>query len=150
MPRSARIDFPGARHHVMNRGARRANIFLDESCCSNFLSLLGRALERYGIRIHGFAIMPNHFHLMVESIQRNLGEAMKYVTSQYGFFLNRIRVLATLFCYSTLHPLQAGLLGPGEDFLPFFFIDPPGDLRVTESLVRGTVLVHQIGVGPRR
>ena len=88
MPRSARIDFPGAKHHVMNRGARGENVFLDESYCSQFLLLMSRAVERYGIRVHGFAIMPNHFHLMVESVEGNLGEAMKYVTSQYGFFLN--------------------------------------------------------------
>ncbi len=89
MPRTARIDYPGARHHVMNRGARGQQVFLNESYCSQFLLLLGRAVERYGIRIHGFAIMPNHFHLMVESVSGNLGDAMKYVTSQFCYFLNR-------------------------------------------------------------
>ena len=51
--------------------------------------MVGRAAERFNLRIHGFALMPNHFHLMVESIEGNLGEAMKYVTSQYGYFLNQ-------------------------------------------------------------
>lgn len=72
----------------MNRGARGENVFLEESHCSHFLSLTSQAVERYGIRVHGFAIMPNHFHMMVESVEGNLGDAMKYITSQYGYFLN--------------------------------------------------------------
>ncbi|MDJ0766682.1 MAG: hypothetical protein QNJ97_27165, partial [Myxococcota bacterium] len=67
MPRTARIDYPGARHHVMNRGARGQTVFCNVDQCDRFLDLLGQAVSRYRIRVHGFAIMPNHFHLMVES-----------------------------------------------------------------------------------
>lgn len=91
MPRPLRIDFPEARHHVMNRGARRQDIFLDDSCCLAFLDLLGRGVSRYGVRIHGFALMPNHFHLMAESLRGNLSDFMRFVSARYSAFLGQHR-----------------------------------------------------------
>ncbi|MDJ0764898.1 MAG: transposase [Myxococcota bacterium] len=73
----------------MNRGAKGQNVFFNVDQCDRFLDLFGQAVSRYGIRVHGFAIMPNHFHLLVESVEGNLGQAMKYVCFQYGFYLNR-------------------------------------------------------------
>jgi REP element-mobilizing transposase RayT len=88
MPRPPRIDFPGARHHVMNRGARLQEIFFDDNSCAVFLSLVGEAVERYGIRVHGYALMPNHFHLMVESVRGNLSDAMKLISARYVQAMN--------------------------------------------------------------
>jgi len=65
MPRPPRLDFCDARHHVMGRGARRAPIFKVESDCGLFVALLSELPERFDIRVHGFALMPNHYHLMV-------------------------------------------------------------------------------------
>ena len=39
MLRRPRIDFPGAWHHVMHRGARRAPIFKQDAHCQLFLDL---------------------------------------------------------------------------------------------------------------
>ncbi len=54
-----------------------------------FCDLLGETVERYGIRIHGFALMPNHYHLMVESVRGNLSRAMKYLGENYTQTKNR-------------------------------------------------------------
>jgi REP element-mobilizing transposase RayT len=91
MARLPRIDFPEARHHVMNRGARRQDIFLDDGCYSVFLELLGRAVERYGVRVHGFALMSNHFHLMAESVRGNLSGFMQFLSSRYSSYLGEHR-----------------------------------------------------------
>ena len=85
--RPLRLDFPGARHHVMNRGARRENIFHDVDARRLFLGLLGELPGRFGIRLHGFALMPNHFHLMVES-NGHLAAAIQYLTSRYVQVIN--------------------------------------------------------------
>mgnify|MGYP003565961916 CR=1 FL=1 len=62
MPRSLRIDFPGAKHHVMNRGNRRGPVFIDDWCCVAFSDVLDLAVARFEIAIHAYALMPNHFH----------------------------------------------------------------------------------------
>ena len=89
MARHLRIDFPDCRHHVMNRGARRQPIFLDESFCSAFVELVQQAIERYQIRVHGFCLMPNHYHLMVQSVRGNLSAAMKHVGEGYSQVVNK-------------------------------------------------------------
>lgn len=73
----------------MNRGARRATIFLDDECCGRFLTLVGELPDRFGIAVHGFTLMPNHFHLLVESRSARLSQAMAYLQGQYARWLNR-------------------------------------------------------------
>jgi REP element-mobilizing transposase RayT len=73
----------------MNRGARLQDIFYNDDSCAVFLELVGEAVERYEIRVHGYALMPNHFHLMVESVRGNLSDAMKLISSRYSQEINR-------------------------------------------------------------
>jgi len=75
----------------MNRGARRQSVFLDDACCSYFLSLVQDTVERFGIVVLCYALMPNHFHLMVRTPRANLGESMRFLLSRYGYWLNRTR-----------------------------------------------------------
>ena len=58
--RFPRLDFASARHHVMNRGARREPIFLDNESRAVCLSVFSEFPARLGVRVHGFALMPNH------------------------------------------------------------------------------------------
>jgi REP element-mobilizing transposase RayT len=87
MPRRPRIDFAGARHHVFNRGARRQPIFALPADVALLYDLLRELPDRYGLRIHGYALMPNHLHLMVESSGR-LPAAMKRLFGGYASALN--------------------------------------------------------------
>jgi putative transposase len=68
MPRKPRIDFPGAWHHVMHRGARRAPIFRSDDDCLRFLGVVEDAADRFGIEVHAWSLMPNHYHLLVCSV----------------------------------------------------------------------------------
>src|SRR5688572_1964032 len=88
MPRTPRIDFPGVRHHVMNRGARRAPIFVNDLTCGAFLDVLGELPERFGVVVHAYALMPNHFHLLLETPRGNLSRAMKHLEGVYSQRLN--------------------------------------------------------------
>jgi REP element-mobilizing transposase RayT len=130
MARPPRVDFKGARHHVMNRGASRRPIFFNDNTRALFVDLLGELPERYGIAIHGFVLMSNHFHLMVESNGRGLSRALGYLQSQYsrrvnlprgadgslyrGRFQNRLAHLddhwTYLLAYLHLNPVRAGMV----------------------------------------
>jgi putative transposase len=84
-----RLDFPGARHHLMNRGARREPIFLDDDDRRAMLDLLADLPERFGVRVHGYALMPNHDHLMLEPVWGELSRAMRHVNAEFAQRLNR-------------------------------------------------------------
>ncbi len=58
--RFPRLNFASARRCVMNRGDRRDPIFLDDESRALFFGVLSEFSERLGVRVHGFALMPNH------------------------------------------------------------------------------------------
>ncbi len=82
MPRTARLDAPGVLHHVMARGIENKKIFINDQDREDFLARLLQIVQAGSLDIFAWVLMPNHFHLMVESVSGNLGDAMKYVTSQ--------------------------------------------------------------------
>ncbi len=61
MPRKARIDAPGALHHIIVRGIERKYIFRDSQDYYNFLLRLGNVLEDTQTPCFAWALMPNHF-----------------------------------------------------------------------------------------
>jgi len=89
MPRKKRIDYEGAWHHVMHRGARRASIFKLPDDCYGFLELLEEMVGRFGLEIHAYSLMPNHYHLLCRSVMGNLSQAMQYLNSTYTIWLNQ-------------------------------------------------------------
>lgn len=54
MPRQLRIDFPGAIHHVMSRGDRRENIYLDDVDRQDFLKTLAEACQKTDWQVHAW------------------------------------------------------------------------------------------------
>ncbi len=57
MGRSKRIDYPGAWHHVMNRGARRAAVFARPTDCDLFLEVLSEVVERFQLQVHAYSVI---------------------------------------------------------------------------------------------
>src|SRR5262245_38818198 len=72
MPRPLRIEYAGARYHVMSRGDRREAIFHDDADRQEFLRSLGQACLKTGWQVHAYCLMNNHFHLVIETPQPNL------------------------------------------------------------------------------
>jgi REP element-mobilizing transposase RayT len=89
MARKLRVQYPGAIYHVLNRGDRREPIFKDDSDRERFLVTLGEACVKTGWRIHAYCLMPNHFHLVVETPQANLVAGMKWFLGTYTNRFNR-------------------------------------------------------------
>src|ERR1035437_7909877 len=52
MPRQPRIEYPGAIYHVMSRGDRREDIFLDDVDRHDFLKTLAEACQKTGWQVH--------------------------------------------------------------------------------------------------
>jgi putative transposase len=67
MPRRARLVVPGGLFHVIARGTERRKIFLDTSDYSEFLERLRIGLEKSKCRCLAWVLMPNHFHLLIQS-----------------------------------------------------------------------------------
>jgi putative transposase len=65
MPRTARASVGGLCYHVLNRGNARAQVFHDDADYRTFLDLLNEASRRVPMRVLGFCLMPNHFHLVL-------------------------------------------------------------------------------------
>ena len=86
-----RIDYEGAWHHVMNRGARREPIFTSARDARTFLGQIGAQIERTGIEVHAYCLMGNHFHLLVRSPDRQLSEFMQHLLSRYTRIFNQRR-----------------------------------------------------------
>lgn len=83
MPRSLRIEFPGAFYHVMARGNRRETIFHDEDDHRFFLQTLGDACERTGWRVHAWVLMGNHYHLFIQTPEPNLVAGMGWLQNAF-------------------------------------------------------------------
>ena len=66
-------------------------MFRDDDACIQFLSILATLPATFGLRIHGYALMPNHFHVMVESPHGNLSDAMQVLSSSFTLAYNRSR-----------------------------------------------------------
>jgi putative transposase len=98
MARKLRVEYPGAIYHVMNRGDRREPIFHDDADREQFLAALGEACQKAVWEVHAFCLMPNHFHLVVETPQGNLVAGMQWLLGTYtGRFNRRHKLFGHLF-----------------------------------------------------
>jgi putative transposase len=98
MARKVRVEYAGAIYHVMNRGDRREEIFQDDGDRKLFLSTLAEACDKTGWQVHALCLMPNHFHLVVETPQGNLVAGMKWLLGTYtGRFNRRHKLFGHLF-----------------------------------------------------
>ncbi len=90
MPRRPRRDEPGQLHHVLSRGQDRLKIFHRDADYHFFLKLLECAVDRGRIRLHAYCLMPNHFHLLVESVDGELSTTMQWILGRYGGYFNAV------------------------------------------------------------
>ena len=74
--------------HVMNRGDNRKKVFLDNLDYELFLVRMGEVCGRSGWRMHGYVLMPNHFHWLVETPEANLVAGMKWFMGAYSIGFN--------------------------------------------------------------
>ena len=89
MPRQPRIEFQGAFYHVMARGNRREFPFEKEEIKRLMIRTLGEAAVRFGWKIHAYAIMDNHYHLLLETPEANLVSGRSWFQTAFTVRCNR-------------------------------------------------------------
>lgn len=89
MPRTPRSDEPDRWHHVMNRGARRYDTFIDDADRRLFLRLMGEAAEAAEVELVAYCLMPNHFHLVVGCPRGGLSRSVQWLSANYTRAFNR-------------------------------------------------------------
>ena len=85
MARMKRVIVPGFPHHVIQRGVRSMDIFFDREDRRDYLNLLRRLGDRFGVTFLCYCLMSNHVHLLAvpereESLARAIGEAHRRYT----------------------------------------------------------------------
>jgi REP-associated tyrosine transposase len=89
MPRKARIDAPGALHHVIVRGIERRKIFRSDDDRKNFLNRLGELVTETQTQCFAWALIPNHVHLLLRTGQFPLAVFMSRLLTGYAAWFNR-------------------------------------------------------------
>ena len=130
MPRQARLDAPGTLHHVMARGIEGADIFRTDKDRNDFLVRLAEQCEAEALKVYAWALIPNHFHLLVRTGNRPIFGSMRKILTGYvvrfnrrhqrqgHLFQNRYKsivceedpYLLELTRYIHLNPLRAGIV----------------------------------------
>ena len=136
MARPLRIQFPGAFYHVTARGNEQKNIFRSNRDREKFLSYLESAVDRYGVVIHAYCLMDNHYHALIETPKGNLSQIMRHINGAYTTYFNTKRRRAghlfqgrfkailvdrdeyatTLSRYIHLNPVRAGMVALPEEY----------------------------------
>ncbi len=88
--RRERITYPGAYHHVMNRGYDGNRIFAGNKNKSQFLDYLEGASNQMKIRLFAYCIMDNHYHLILENTSDRMSDFLKLLNGQYGMYYRKM------------------------------------------------------------
>ena len=89
MARPLRLEFPNALYHITSRGDRREDIYEDDEDRITFLSILGKVVAEYNWICHGYCLMSNHYHLIIETLDSNLSKGMRQLNGVYTQATNR-------------------------------------------------------------
>lgn len=130
MPRLARLDALGVLQHVIARGIGRREIFTDDKDRQSFLDRLGGILGETNTECFAWALIPNHFHLLVRTGLAPLSQVMRRLLTGHAVVFNRRHrrsghlfqnryksvvceedpYLLELVRYIHLNPLRAGIV----------------------------------------
>jgi REP element-mobilizing transposase RayT len=128
-------------YHVMSRGDRREDIFLNDVDRQDFIKTLAEACKKTGWQVHAYCLMRNHYHVVLETPEANLVAGMAWLQSTYTIRLNhRNKLFGHVFSgrykaqmvegsgngylrtacdYVHLNPVRAGLLGAREQLTAY-------------------------------
>ena len=89
MPRQARIDAPGALHHIVIRGIEQREIFDGDIDRRDFLDRLSRLLQELNTPCYAWALMPNHAHMLLRTGDAPIATVMRRLLTGYAIRFNR-------------------------------------------------------------
>ena len=89
MPRPPRHQAPNAVYHLCTRAARDGLLYLDDIDYQLFLRIVGRVVNKLGWICRAYCLMPNHYHLMMETPEPDLAVGMHRINGQYAQTFNQ-------------------------------------------------------------
>ena len=171
MARSARIQYPGALYHVMSRGSNKKQIFFNTSDYLMFLNLYKKTIENYNWISYAYCLMPNHYHLILKTIDSNLSAGMCNLNSNFAqksnkknkrvghvfqgryksILVEEKKYLGELLRYITLNPVRANLVKSVEDWRWSSHGEIVGKMREMYTHTKNTLSVfHDDTIEARR
>ncbi|GAB6044408.1 hypothetical protein JCM11957_00060 [Caminibacter profundus] len=87
MARKPRVNDPGF-YHIVNRGVNESVVFSEKEDYFKFMELMLKTKYDYKITFHAFAILPTHYHILIETHLPNISEAMRFLNSAYAAWYN--------------------------------------------------------------
>lgn len=135
MPRQARLDTPGALHHIIIRGINNSPIFIDDQDRFKFLTRLEQNVLETKSSVYAWVIMETHVHLLVRSGLKGISTLMRKLLTWYAQYYNRRharrghlfenrfksilceeeRYFLALVRYIHLNPIRAGVVSTMEE-----------------------------------
>lgn len=88
MPRGPREKSETGIYHVILRGANRQEIFHDDDDRIKFLETLDKYKNSTKMKVHGWCLMGNHVHLLLEEGSEELSVTMKRIGVSYVSYYN--------------------------------------------------------------
>jgi len=131
MARLPRLTVPDYPHHIIQRGNNRQAIFVAKENYEDLLSLLGENAQKFGVAIHAYVLMTNHFHLLATpQTADGLPQMMQAVGRRYvrhfndsqgrsgtlwegryrSTLIQTDRYLLACMAYIDLNPVRGGLV----------------------------------------
>jgi putative transposase len=140
MSRAPRVDIADTPYHVINRANARLQIFFKEEDYKLFESILAEGVERYGMRLLAYCLMPNHFHLVLypkkdgdvqkfmqwvtlthtqrwHARHKTIGSGHLYQGRYKSFIVEQDKHLLSVIRYVERNPLRAKLVKRAETWL---------------------------------
>ncbi|SFC01325.1 putative transposase [Polaromonas sp. OV174] len=137
MARLPRLTLPGYPHHIIQRGNNRQPIFASTADYQMLLALLDENARKFGVALHAYVLMGNHFHLLATPTTGDgLPQMMQAVGRRYVRYFNdrqgrsgtlwegryrstlieTDRYLLACMAYMDLNPVRAGLVAEPKDY----------------------------------
>jgi len=88
MSRRARVIIKNAYYHVFSRGQRKEKIFLNNDDFQIFSNLLFKTVKQSNIKLYCFCLMPNHYHLLINSKSGDISKFMRLINTRYAVYFN--------------------------------------------------------------
>jgi len=89
MARPLRIEYANAWYHILNRGRRGELIFADSYDYIGFIDLLIDTSEQWNLRVAAYCLMPNHYHILVQTPDANISRCIRHIDGVYTQRFNR-------------------------------------------------------------
>ena len=90
MSRMQRLIINNASYHIMVRGNQKQITFIEEEDFAKYLDLLRHYKRKYGFKLYGYCLMPNHVHLILEVEDGiDLSKIMQGLNQAYTLWFNK-------------------------------------------------------------